>query len=292
MNAKMDIDNLILKNQKLIYKAIKNLNCVYKTEYEFEKIYDAGLDGLIKGAKTYDESKGKPSTWLMPCIMNEIKHCFVISSAQKRTNEAGKDVSLYDKAYNENDSTIEIIDTIEDPNINIEEDFEKKLEIEKLMYAINKVLTPLEKRIISKKFGLNGYKVYKIIELAEEEKKSRSMIHYFIKQSQLKLKKYLENNDKEVFMLEDKKVVAPVKTNIRAAKYKSLNDYLFEQIERLNSKDVDLEKEISKAKVMAQLSQQIINNANTCLKAVRTVKEFEIDDTETLNLLGFESVKK
>lgn len=285
------IDSLIIENQKLIYIAIKKLNCVYKTEDEFQALYDAGLEGLIKGAKSYDESKGKPSTWLMPCIMNEIKHCFVISSAQKRTNEAGRDISLYEKPYEDN-SEIEIVDIIGDPNINIEEDFEKKLEIEKLMYAIKKVLTPLEQRIISKKYGLNGYRTYKIIELAEEEKKSRSMIHYFINQSQLKLKKYLENNDKEVFMLEEKKVLEPSKQKVKATTFKKLNDYLFDQIEKLNNKDADLEKEIPKAKVIAQLSQQIINNANTCLKAVRTVKEFEIDDTETLNLLGFENVKK
>lgn len=93
-------------------------------------------------------------------------------------------------------------------------------------------------------------------------------------------------------MLEEKKVLEPSKQKVKATTFKKLNDYLFDQIEKLNNKDADLEKEIPKAKVIAQLSQQIINNANTCLKAVRTVKEFEIDDTETLNLLGFENVKK
>ena len=97
MNTKIDIDNLIIENQKLIYIAIKKLNCVYKNEDEFQAFYDAGMDGLIKGAKTYDEPKGKPSTWLMPCIMNEIKHYFTISNAKKRTNESGRDISLYER---------------------------------------------------------------------------------------------------------------------------------------------------------------------------------------------------
>lgn len=282
------IDDLIVNNQKLIYKAIKNLNCVYKTEDEFQKIYDAGLEGLIKGAKTYDESKGKPSTWLIPCIMNEIKHYFTISSAKKRKNELGKDVSLYEKVYNDNNSEVEVIDTLEDPNVNIELDLEKKLEIEKLIYAIDKVLNNTEKRIINKKYGLNGYRIYTINELAIEEGKSRSMIHYLVKKSHLKLKKYLESNDKEVFMIEDRKKVETIKST----RFKNLNDYLFEQIENLNGEDVDLEREIPKAKALSQLSQQIINNINTYLKVVKTVKEFEIDDVETLNLLGLKNGKK
>ena len=282
------IDDLIVNNQKLIYKAIKNLNCVYKTEDEFQKIYDAGLEGLIKGAKTYDESKGKPSTWLMPCIMNEIKHYFTISSAKKRKNELGKDVSLYEKVYNDNNSEVELIETIKDPNVNIELDLEKKLEIEKLIYAIDKVLNNTEKRIINKKYGLNGYRIYTINELAIEEGKSKSMIFYLVKKSHLKLKKYLESNDKEVFMIEDRKIIETCKST----RFKNLNDYLFEQIENLNCENVDLEREIPKAKALSQLSQQIINNINTYLKVVKTVKEFEIDDVETLNLLGLKNGKK
>ena len=108
------------------------------------------------------------------------------------------------------------------------------------------------------------------------------MIHYLVKKSLLKLKKYLEVNDKEVFMMEERKII---KTN-KSTKFKNLNDYLFEQIENLNGEDVDLEREIPKAKALSQLSQQIINNINTYLKVVKTVKEFEIDDAENLNLLG------
>lgn len=287
----MDVDNLIIENQKLIYKVIKDMNCVYKTEDEFQELYDAGLEGLIKSAKTYNETKGKPSTWLYPGIQNKIKNYFTISNAQKRKNQSGRDISLYEKSYNDEDA-LEIIDTIKDPNINIEEDLENQLEIEKMMYAIDKVLTARERKLICQRYGLNGYREYSYKELEQQENVSHQAIGHVLKMAKLKLKKYLENNDKEVFMLEDKKEVIPVKTNVRAVKYKNLNDCLFAQIEKLNSKDVDLEKEIPKAKVIAQLSQQIINNANTCLKAVRTLKEFEIDDIETLNLLGFENVKK
>lgn len=291
MNTKVDTDKLIIENQPLIYKVIKDMNCVYKTDDEFQELYDAGLEGLIKGAKIYDESKGKPSTWLYPCIQNKIMYCFTIRSAKKRKNESGRDISIYEKAYNDDDS-LEIIDIIEDPNINIEQDLEKKLEIEKLLYAVDKIKNEKDKIFLCEFYGIKGYERLQIKELQKKYGVSRNMVNFRIKRARETLRKFLENNDKEVFMLENKKVIEPVKTNVKAAKYKNLNDYLFEQIEKLNNKDVDLEKEIPKAKVIAQLSQQIINNANTYIKAVRTVKEFEIDDIETLNLLGFENVKR
>lgn len=287
----MDIDKLIIENQPLIYKVIKDMNCIYKTEDEFQDLYDAGLEGLIKGAKIYDESKGKPSTWLYPCIQHQIMHCFTIKNTKKRKNESGRDVSLYEKAYNDDDS-LEIIDIIEDSNINIEKDLEKKLEIEKLMYAIDNLENKKDKLFLCEFYGLKGYERLKIKEIQEKHGVSRNMVCFRLKRTRATLRKYLENNDKEVFMLEDKKAVQTNKISVEPKKFKNLNDYLFEQIEKLNSKDVDLEKEIPKAKVIAQLSQQIINNANTCLKAVRTAKEFEINDTETLNILGLESVKK
>ena len=51
--TKVEIDNLIITNQGLIGKAIKDLKCYWRTEDEFQDLYDAGMIGLIKGAKEY-----------------------------------------------------------------------------------------------------------------------------------------------------------------------------------------------------------------------------------------------
>ena len=62
-------EELILKNQNLIYAVLKKLN-LYNQRDEY---FDLGMIGLIKGVKTYDENKGyKLSTYLSICIRNEI----------------------------------------------------------------------------------------------------------------------------------------------------------------------------------------------------------------------------
>lgn len=66
----------------------------------------------------------------------------------------------------------------------------------------------------------------------------------------------------------------------------SINDYLFEQLSNLNNNQKDLNTEIRKSYAVTQLAQQIINNANTCIKAAKLVNENEIKDKKTLSLIG------
>lgn len=290
MIVKEEIDKIVLENQKLIRFAIKKMNLFWKTEDEFQEYYDDGLIGLINGAKTYSTEKGKPSTYLYTCIKNEISKGIVSKITLKKILNYRYKLSIDEPVNNEIDKTLS--DVIPDPNVNIEDDLEKKLEIEKLMYAIDKLDNAKDKLYLCEFYGLKGYKKLLAKEIEDKYNVSHTTVADRLKRARQTLKKYLENNDKEVFMLEEKKIVEPTKPKIKTTSFKNLNDCLFEQIQKLNSNDVDLEKEIPKSKVIAQLSQQIINNANTCLKAIRTVKEFEINDDETLNLLGFENVKK
>lgn len=57
-----------------------------------------------------------------------------------------------------------------------------------------------------------------------------------------------------------------------------LNNYLFEELERLNDteelmKDERFEKEIKRSKAIANIAQQIVNNANTVLETQKFVSE-------------------
>lgn len=49
-----------------------------------------------------------------------------------------------------------------------------------------------------------------------------------------------------------------------------LNNHLFEQLERLNDDELDgeqLEKELKRADAMSKIAANVVNNANTILKA-------------------------
>lgn len=57
-----------------------------------------------------------------------------------------------------------------------------------------------------------------------------------------------------------------------------LNNYLFEELERLNDdqqlkEDDNLEKEIKRSKAITSVAQTIINNANTVLEAQKFIKD-------------------
>ncbi len=49
-------EKLVTDNLGLINLMIKKQNCKWETEDEFQNYYDYGLEGLIRGAKTYDVS--------------------------------------------------------------------------------------------------------------------------------------------------------------------------------------------------------------------------------------------
>ena len=70
----------------------------------------------------------------------------------------------------------------------------------------------------------------------------------------------------------------------------SLNNYLFEQIERLNdeeelAKEGSLEKELKRSKAIASLSTAIVNNAKIILDAKKYADEMGFSsDREVLKL--------
>ena len=57
-------------NLNLIYFVLKQLNMYNKDG--IDEYFDVGMLGLVKGLKTYSESKGAVSTYLVKCIRNEI----------------------------------------------------------------------------------------------------------------------------------------------------------------------------------------------------------------------------
>lgn len=72
-------------------------------------------------------------------------------------------------------------------------------------------------------------------------------------------------------------------------KLSDMNDHLFAQLERLgdeNISDEALEKEIHRAKAMAQIATQIVNGAKTSVEAMKLARRGDIDDSDKQKILG------
>lgn len=71
----------------------------------------------------------------------------------------------------------------------------------------------------------------------------------------------------------------------------ALNDYLFEQLERLNddeelADDESFKKEIQRSKAITQVSTAIVNNAKLVLDAKKYAKEYGIENEKKVLQLG------
>lgn len=68
-----------------------------------------------------------------------------------------------------------------------------------------------------------------------------------------------------------------------------LNNYLFEQIERLNDEELDddgLEKEIKRSTAVTKIAKTIIDNGQLSLQAKKHLDEFGHGETCEMPLLG------
>lgn len=173
MNKKQE--QMILDNVGLIYVAIKQLCLVCKTEDEFQDYYDSGLVGLIKGVRTFDDNKKiKPSTFLVPCIKNEIKHYLKAKTTKKRFNENGKTVSL--NVLTGEDENAELAEYIKDNSINIEKQVEQKIEIEYILHRINKMKNIKDALVLKMYFGVDGFTEKNFREISDVLKVSQQRI--------------------------------------------------------------------------------------------------------------------
>lgn len=67
-----------------------------------------------------------------------------------------------------------------------------------------------------------------------------------------------------------------------------LNNHLFAQLERLNDEDIKgeaLEEEMNSAKAVTNIAKEIINNANTVLKAKELQIEYCKEDKDMPKML-------
>ena len=201
----MDVDKLITENIPLIKLMIKKLNCQWKSDDEWQEYYDSGLEGLIKGAKTYDETKGTSSTYLCSCIKHAITRCFYSKSMPKRYNPAGSDLSL--NQCIDDDEKSEFGDFIPDITVDIEKETEQKLEYERVLNAINNLKNEKDKIVFKMYYGLDGYQELTYQQIADTFKVSRQAIYTRVGRATKNVQEYLEKNDRDVSIKKKSKMI-------------------------------------------------------------------------------------
>lgn len=199
----IDRDKLITDNIKLIYFQIKKMHLHWKTDDEFQEYYDAGLDGLMNAAKYFDPSLGnKFSTLALISISNEIKKKFSLKTIKKRFNPLGKDLSLNYLVSQED--PIEFGDLFQDKTVNIELDFENKLDKKRILKAVDSLKNEKDKFVIKMYYGLDGFSTHTHDELANLLGVSRQLINFRLQRARKQLKNIYERiPDKELIKGDD-----------------------------------------------------------------------------------------
>lgn len=165
-------DELVLDNLKLIYESIKQLHICWIGAEEFQEYYDAGLEGLIVGARTYKEEEGvKPCTYLMTCIKNSIKRQLKLRNCVKRKNKKGVDIYL-NSLYGEADYD----EFLEDKSINIQDEVEQKICVEEIITEINKMSNIKDALVLKMYFGLEGFTARNQAQISEILNISQTMV--------------------------------------------------------------------------------------------------------------------
>ena len=149
MNGDTNARNkLIEHNLRLVAHIIKKFDSNYS---DSDDLISIGTIGLIKGVDTFSLDKGvKITTYCARCIENEILMYF------RSNNKYSKDISINDVlGFDKDGNEINIVDVLKTPKVDFIDDIDLKDNII-LLRKYFKVLTPREKEIIIRRYGLNN----------------------------------------------------------------------------------------------------------------------------------------
>lgn len=166
----MTNEEFILENQNLIYFTLKKMGLLEQKE----ELFDLGMIGLIKGTKTYDSSKGTPSTHLYFSIRKEIQ-----TYTRKKRHQT---ISL----ATELGENFLLEDVIADSH-NFEEDVEYRDLLDKI-YQKFYLLKETEKECLIHYFGLFNQKKETQMEIAKRLNISIKTVNDNIKKAMNKLR--------------------------------------------------------------------------------------------------------
>lgn len=182
-------NKLIEHNLRLVAHIVKK----YDTSLvDNDDLISIGTIGLIKGVDTFkDNKKVKITTYCARCIENEILMYF------RKNNKYGKDISINEAVgFDKDGNEIEIQDIIQVENTDFCDDIDLKDNIKSLYKYIN-VLTPRERRIIIKRYGLDNTKEETQKTISKKLGISRSYVSRIEKRALTKLlREFIKERDK------------------------------------------------------------------------------------------------
>lgn len=175
---------LIERNLRLVAHIMKKY---YAQTADQEDLISVGTIGLIKGISTFDPSKGaRLATYAARCVENEILMYF------RSQRKSSQDVSLSDYIETGTDgAALSLMDVVGEDE-DMLESISRKESVQRLCEAVERVLTPQERQVISMRYGLTGGLPLRQREVAAVTGISRSYVSRIEKKALEKLRKALE----------------------------------------------------------------------------------------------------
>jgi len=177
-------EELILHNMRLVAHVAKKYQ---SSEEDMEDLISIGTIGLIKAVSTFDYNFGNRfATYAIRCIENELLMYF------RRAKKIKQEVSLYEPIGTDKEGKqIHLMEVLLVDEVDVSKQTENLNDIEIIYKNMEKILTPRELLIISKRYGLNGETEYTQREIAKMLGISRSYVSRIEKRALEKLKKLL-----------------------------------------------------------------------------------------------------
>lgn len=174
---------LIRHNLRLVAHVVKK----YSNAGEADDLISVGSIGLIKGIETFAYGKGSQlATYCAKCIDNEIL-MYIRSNKKYRNNISLSESVGVDKEGNE----ITLMDILPHKGDSVFNKVESNILYEKIVELIDKTLSPREKTVVCKRYGINSRPMTQL-EIAAEMGISRSYVSRIEKKAIGKLSKEMQ----------------------------------------------------------------------------------------------------
>lgn len=177
---------LIEHNLRLVAHIVKKFET---TTNDVDDLIGIGTVGLIKGIDSFSPNKNvRLTTYIAKCAENEILMYF------RSDKKNSKNVSIYDGiSYDKDGNEVTIIDVLKTEEPDFTEDIYISDNI-KLLKEYMKILTPREKEVLTKRYGLDNTDEITQKEIAKKLGISRSYVSRIEKRAITKiLREFIKN---------------------------------------------------------------------------------------------------